>query len=1400
MDDLDLEKLKQELDDVSGGSRYDVDDIMREAGVSEPEQQGEDLEQLMQKFGIRVEETAAAAPAQQPAKKPEGHAAPVEADMMPEMADTDQLAALFRAVEQTQGLTDEQDELAGRDDEPEEPMDPLEEQDDVFAQLFAQLGEIEQDPVTELFQKPDGHTQTELLRPETEALEEPEEEPGLMARLFDDMDAPELLPEQHADGKTRVFAPEPAEPVQSESKEPDQNDSAFADVERMHWTVPEEEPEEDDPNEPKETESDSADEVEAETQLLDAEDVEELPPEETTDEPKQEKDEPQKQGFFSKWFSMPEDEPDEDDPNEPEETEPDSADEVEAETQILDTEDVEELPPEEAPDEPEQEENRPQKQGFFSKWFSMPEDEPDEDEPEDADESAEPPELDQFEPDFEPKESTYEAAEEQLDAYEQAQPQQAVVETCHVEEVLLNDAVEAPRQPKPDAQLESEEEAPVPVDETQTAVDAEEVAMPSAAPETAGSEPDEAGDAVTAAFEEALVQEAAVATEETVEPPRPRPEDTPVISQQELDAFLSEIEAEEDSTPCASFEELLRDTGTATLEPAEQPKLSLEEFPEEETTVYFDVPVRRPAEEQPHQPELFDVEADQEQQAAVDAQADSTPETAQPSAEETVSETESSEEESQKPAPQPEEKQPEWLNMPLEEVCDIAPALEELRSEGPVMAREVARQKDWIMQRYRAYIEAHRPAAPQEETLEAETEPEEATEADTPAAIDAAGQLREMLEQDEREEGRGSVFNSGSADKPETEPVDREQITETFFEIEQPAPQNGADDAPTQPAETEELPEQPVPQSAPEVEADVQDEQEKPAAQKPRKRLADKKTAKKDKTRAPWPQESAPQDVQRASKIWRSRARAQARRSVIVAVCTLIAAYISCAADFSLLPLPASMDYVEHPSAVLTALVILQLVAMLAAYDVVSEGVQAALHLCPNFSTLVDLALLFNLIHGITRLIWEGEEMPYTCVAMLALFAQMRVRVSNSGTRHYVYKVAAAAAQPFGVFVRGSGGEAQLLKMPLDSAERFVRQTVEPDRNRRAEGMLTVLAVLIAAVLSVIVCVATGDAGRLSYVLAATVTGACQVSLLCAVSMGRRNAARHLAKGGTAVDGLRGAEKMASANAIVLTDEDLFPTGSVALERLELRSRLNDATTLAYAAALAGDSSLGHLLAEEVRTRYGAPLVAHNVIRYADGGTGGTIGGLPVLLGGAAFVRSRGVAAENVPENSLVLAVDGYTAAILVIDYQVPAALFNAMQMLTERHIKILLHTRNHQVTPKLVERLYGLREGTVTVPELEQDRALQNPRPTGRDALAGILVRGGMVPLADCVSTAKTQAKLSTSGAVLGMVAALIGMLLMAYLCYVFVPADARPIRVLLYMGFWFIPIFFIENEVGRN
>ena len=1163
MDDLDLERLKQELDDVSGGSRYDVDDIMREEGAFEPEPDRESLEQLMQRFGIHVEQSGA-------------DAAP--AGGQPKPSQTEEYAALLRASEQMQDVIDQQNELAeqARGETPQ--PDPLEEQEDVFARLFNQLGEIEQSPVDAVFAAP----QTDMTDPRTELLEEPEEEPDLMARLFAD-------------------APVPVQPSRAQ-------DDAQATV---RWDA-----------------------------LYDADATQVMPPVKIEDEAEQ-----------------PDELPDGD------------------ETQLIppvetdgEPETVDEVPDEAADDTLEEPAPETPRKGFWTKWFGADEDEAEESEDTAEDELPDGDET-QLIPPVETDDEPETAEEETGDA-----PQEIYYEP------------------------EVEERLPEPPQD-----DAGEADEPSAG----------------------------------VAEPAPRPEDIPVISEEELEEFLSGVE-EEPEEPIASFEQLLQDNGMDTEPPVPgQPNRLPEEFPEEETTVYLNLPVNKPGAPQAQEPELFDAEADLEAEAQQEK-----------------------EEKHKNLAKEPD---PAWFRQTLEELSQTAPALEELRREGPVMQREVARQREWILERHRAYMQAQHPAPPQEQPPEPE-EPEEDSE---PDAIEAAEELRALLEQDRREDD--AVFNDRPDGKPEAEPDGREQS------IDAPQADRQPDDAPADDRSGEQ-PEQAAPQAA---------QPETPAA--PRKAKRPHRARR---------EEEIPRDLHKAANLWKRRARGQAQRSMIVAVLTAVALYLSCAADFAL-PLPASMDYVNRPDGVLTALLVLQLAAMAAAFDVVRDGVRALMQRSPDLSTLVDLALVLNLAHCAALLVREGEELPYAGVAMLALFARMRAQVSDARTRHYVYKVAAGTGAPAGVFCRADG---TIVKAPLDGAEPFVRQIVKPDRGRQAEAIVTALAAVLSLVLSVLVCVTTGDAGRIAYVLAATMTGACQLALLSAIPMGRCNAARHLMKSGAALDGVRGASALAAAGTVVVTDDDLFPAGSVALERLELRSQLNDATALAYAAALAGESSLGHMLAEEVRARYGAPLTAHHVVRYTGGGLSGRIGGLEILLGGADFMAERGIPVSDVPESGLVLAVEHEVAAVLVVDYQVPAVLFNAMQVLTERRTRILLHTRNHQVTPELVERLYGLREGTVQLPELEADRALRNPRYAAEGALCAMLLRDSLVPFADTISTAQAQSRLTRAGALIGVGAALLCMLLMAYLCFVFVPEDARPIRMLLYMILCFVPIFFLESGVGRD
>lgn len=1244
MDDLDLEKLKQELHEVSGSSLYDVDQIMEEAGSSESGSSSS-MEELMQSLGVNTPE--------------EPKTQPLSASK-PEEQEREALASLQQASEQTQAMIEEQEDmqtwLKPESDEKTEPAARPEE-DDVFGSLFAQLGELEReeeiptDPRTELMPEPEeepslmerlfsGESKSEQQaeQPEKQAEEQPEEQPEQATRRMEKQDYTELI-----DQATRrmedseELSEQPAE-EQAEELPEEQKTETKAEPERPAWGD------------------------DAISQIMQA-----LHTEEPAQEPVQDEEEPvkpSKQGLFSRLFAPPE----------------------------LEEDATSEQPEEEISEEQSDESEEQPKKGLLSRLFSPP---------------------DQLEEVDTPIDLT------QLQGLDESAPTSEEEET----QVLSSDSTEQPEESEPETQLLEEqseqeqtpeqttEQQPEPVQQEDNSLD--EVL------EELRAEIAEDGEESTEQPQAEQTPSASEPEPEQKKEPEPRPEDTPVISEDEFEAFMSDVDAEEEAER-ASFEKLLKDSeeesGTDKKKSPLRKETGIPEtFPDKATTVYIELPVRNPEEEKKK------------------------------------AKKKAKKKKAQQPKPPKDEPLPipAWLGKPLEEIVKMAPSLEELRKEGPVMTHEVLRCKERIAERERQYQEA-------EQQMETAEQPE-------PEEIHAADAWQEMHEQDKQEQETAeedSVFLEGSTGTPVTEAVGQKaSLEESVIEIQASASQPGQ---PEQEQTPHSEPEQPTAAPAKQTEIKI------------------------------------PQDLTQESQACRLRARNKEIRLVFLGILTLICIYISCAADFTILPLPSAMDYASHSSRVLGVFLLLMAGAAALAYDVVWDGIRAVLHLSPNFASLADAALVLNIVHCCIRLASEGEEIPFACIAMLILFVQLCAQIGEEKIRRDTYKVAGSAREPIGIFWH-DGATPHLVKAPLADTNTFAKHIVLSEERKKLERLVTLSVLVIAVILSAIVCASTGDVGRLIYVLAATVTGSCQIALIAASVMARQSAASRLAHCGAASDSDKGADKMAQTETVVLTDEDLFPTGSVTLANLELHSSLNESTALAYAAALTQDSSLGSMLAEEVRTRYGKPLPVHQLTQYI-GGVSGQIGRLEVLLGNQAFMTSRGVAVGDMADNALALSLDGDLAAIITVDYAVPAVLFHAMQKLMEQKTTIWLHSRNQQITPKLVEQLYDLPAGTVVVPDLEQNRALRNPAYTRDARLCALLVRDGLMGTADCICAARAQRKAQRTGILIGICASIVCMLLMMYLCYAFVPSDAHPIRLLIYMVLCFIPIFFLDNGVGRE
>ena len=705
MDDLDLERLKKELHDVSGSSLYDVDQIMEEAGSSESGSRAS-MEQLLQSLGVQ----------------------------MPEQQEQDTLDSLQQASEQTQAMIEEQQEMQQwlKPEEDKEAEQP--DEDDVFGSLFAQLGELEREetptdprltePLLEPEEEPslmerlfpsepevqaDEEPETQILEPEVQTNEEPEtqilesevqidEEPETQI-LESDMPTRRMNRHDYEDlieqATLRVQQSEEDDEEESETQEtvPEQklntsNDEAISQIVEALSEQPEQaaqEQEEEQPEKqgllsrlfaPPDVVEDAAD-----TDALDEEGREEVPEQPDNLEPSEKTAQPQtRKSLFSRLFSTQEELEEVETPIDLtqlqglDEAAPESLSEEEPETQMLEPEQPEEEP-EAQMLEPEQPEEEPETQ--------VPEPEQLEEEPE-----TQVPEPEQLEEELETE-------QEQL---EQETPKEVFAQ-------LLDDEPEESEQPDvPEQPQKSEREPEKPkagiFDRVMDALGFELVEEGEEAPkQPQPSEPAQE------------TQPESAQQEPEKQPPQPRPEDTPVISEDEFAAFMSDVDAEE-SEQCASFEQLLEDSMEETSDEKQdvlrkKPAMP-EEFPDEETTVYVDVPVRKQVLEhpQPRQTELFDVEEALKQKPLFER-------------------SQEQEEPEQEPEKEPDEPlpEPEWLGKPLEEICKTAPSLEVLRKEGPVMTREVLRCKEWITERIRRY-QAEQRGEPYPPQPESEPQPE----------------------------------------------------------------------------------------------------------------------------------------------------------------------------------------------------------------------------------------------------------------------------------------------------------------------------------------------------------------------------------------------------------------------------------------------------------------------------------------------------------------------------------------------------------------------------------------------------------------------------------------------------------------------------------------------------
>ena len=535
--------------------------------------------------------------------------------------------------------------------------------------------------------------------------------------------------------------------------------------------------------------------------------------------------------------------------------------------------------------------------------------------------------------------------------------------------------------------------------------------------------------------------------------------------------------------------------------------------------------------------------------------------------------------------------------------------------------------------------------------------------------------------------------------------------------------------------------------------------------------------------------EPLPEDVLRDAKRQRGRLRRGLLAGILPALALVVAAVLQ---ELEKLP-SAWLDEALLRCAVLGGGLLLTALACAAvwrrAVELLRQG-QAGCELCTAIAVLTQLlCCVCGMATGSTR------ATPYTAAgALLILACQWGLYLEAEMRRSAYHLLVLNGAVPYVVSATETGVCRQ-----RGTEEGFYRLMSRPDPARYWQNYAMPLVMAVAAVLSGVVCFSDGNMSDFPWVLTALTTAGAGLSIPLSGVLPLYYLSRRLGRSGCAAAGYAGARAVSRSRRLILTDDDLFPPGTVTLNGYKVFGE-ERARAVSYAASVAkaAGSSLTPLLERQLTAEGGFHLPVEWLNYCEEGGVEANIRGETVLMGSAYFMKKRRVALPRDMKLStgVFLTVDGALTAVFAVKYQPSRNAEWALRTLKRFHITPVLAVRSGNVTPGLIKRKFGV-DARPVYPDVSTRLALAQLAEQRGEQPYVIVCREGLMPLVESVAGSRRAVKAVRTATILGYIGAAVGVALAYYLTSIGNFALLTPIAMVVYQLLWLLPTLLLAGLV---
>lgn len=525
------------------------------------------------------------------------------------------------------------------------------------------------------------------------------------------------------------------------------------------------------------------------------------------------------------------------------------------------------------------------------------------------------------------------------------------------------------------------------------------------------------------------------------------------------------------------------------------------------------------------------------------------------------------------------------------------------------------------------------------------------------------------------------------------------------------------------------------------------------------------------------------------------------QRIYYVLLIALAALYLSVAPSLNL-PLPGVLTGHRVASAILTWVLAFGSAVGL---DVLWLGMTAPFRGRPGMHSLTALAVIATLLDGLySTFVGRDGPLPFAGMALMGLFFAMVGTYQRKLALYLACRTAAGAAQPYRVTL----DEGKWKNMPAFCKESgtsrdFGSQIQGMDGAERIYRVCVPVLAAAALVGALVASVGRGHPTMVTWCLSAILVACAPLTGLMSFGYPYLRLTRRLDRSGAVLAGWDGVESMTGKANILVKDEDLFPEGSISVKSIKHAEdvSLEKLTGCTASMLRSAGSGLYHIFDSELRRQGGFYRRVDDLQCYEAGGLSADIREEQVLVGTYGFMTVMGVPLESgiKVKQAVYCVINRRLQGVFFLLYDMSHYARTAMSALVRSGVRPVLVTRDFNVIPSMLQKLFGLPVEEMEYPPIQRRRELSEPGEPHNSMLGALLTREGMGAYSDAVIGGRRLYTVVRLNAVLSVLASAVGLVFSFLMTCMQAFDSLSPTTMLVFLLLWAVPTLAISGIVDR-